>query len=198
MTTTTLREFMRLSMDTYEYPSSQIEEFGGIPQNTLYDYVSESFLNGLVNYGSNHVGFLLARYGIKKSTGIVGDGDPYNPEHYLPVTEAAYQEYADTASRQPHFQATGDDWLIYYETETSYFHIWYDRDCSDCCIARFSKYDLRTACGIDTPEAFIEAHIAEFRRTFFDGEGEYPGVSTVPVKILVRAAHPLRGWIRGG
>mgnify|MGYP003408681041 CR=1 FL=1 len=64
MTTTTLREFTRLSMDTYDYPSLQIEEFGGIPQNTRYNYVSESFLNGLVNYGDNHVGFLLARYGI--------------------------------------------------------------------------------------------------------------------------------------
>ena len=196
MTTTTLREFTRLSMDTYDYPSLQIEEFGGIPQNTRYNYVSESFLNGLVNYGDNHVGFLLARYGIAVAHAPTDASKPHGPEHYLPLTEAAYQEYANTASRHPHFQATGDDWLIYYETRTSYFHLWYDRDCSTCTIERFSKDDLRTACGIDTLESFIEAHTAEFRQTFFDGDGVYPGVSTVPVKILVRAAHPLRGWIR--
>lgn len=175
----------------FTYPGAQIQQFGGIPNNTSYEYVSSTFLDGLVNYGRNHVAFLLARHGLRKPEAeCVGNEDL----DYLEPTEENYQAFADAQSAQIHFKAANDDWFILYETDSSYFFLWYDQDCSDCIIERYCRESCVNA-GIENFDQFVEERIDLFKT---GGSFEFhPRPNNQPVSILVRAANKPRGWISG-
>lgn len=168
------------------YPGDLIQLHGGIPENTIYEYVSVEFLNGLVNYGRNHVAFLLARYGIDESVSL-------NPPDYMEVTEENYQRYANMVTRGDHWKLDGDDWLVFYETTSSYMFMWYDRDVSDCFIERYSKGSCADV-GIVNLEDFIKERLIQLRarKPVFR-----PKPKREVVDIIVRAANKLRGHIRG-
>lgn len=167
-------------MAEFMYPSEQIREFGGIPQNTIYEYVASSFLDGLVNYGSNHVGYLVARYGLR---------DEHDKQ--LAVTEDVYQAFANKSTVNPNFKAVGDDWLIMYQTESSYFFLWYDQDCSDCIIERWGKESCSEV-GVHTLDEFIAERLLKYEAhpvSCFDA------ATSQHVQLMVRAAHNPKGWI---
>jgi hypothetical protein len=194
-----LKDFPMLE---YDYPTDQIERSGGISQDTRYDYVASSFLNGLINYGKNHKWFLLARYGLEKPEAERVDDDDDNDANWIAPTEANYQAFADrvTADRMQCFKPIGDDWLVLYETEASYFFMWYDQDSSDCSVERFCRRSLADPVyGITTFEQFVEARISWFKEAHF-GESErcgyYPQGQTPQerVDILVSPAQQPRGW----
>ena len=168
-------------LDCYEFPRVQIQEHGGIPQDTSYNYVSSSFLNGLVNYGAGHVGYLFKRYELTDKDGNSLITDSMSATEI----EALYQRYADNAAANHHFSADGDDWLIFYGTDVSYMFMWYDLDCSDCSVERWSKQSC-SAAGVHDLESFIQERV----KLLLENWKEAP-------TILVRAAHPLGGWISG-
>jgi len=188
-------------MEEYDYPTAQIMRDGGIAFDTRYDYVASSFLDGLVNYGKNHVAFLLARYGLEKPEGERVDNDEDNDANWIAPTVENYQAFADAATAKHHFKAKGDDWLVLYETDNSYFLMWYDQDSSDCSVERYSRRSLaEPQYGIKTLDEFVEARIAMFREAHFRDDprgGYYPRGQTPQerVDILVRAANNPRGWI---
>ena len=151
-----------IQTDDFEYASSHIEESGGIPQDTTYTYVSNTFLNGLVNYGSNHRPFLIARYGIKEETDTGGTVNAISrvidrldsQDQQVAEVRRLYQDYADLAMGKTHPEFTGDDWLVFYSTCSSWIVMWYDQDCSDCSIERYSKESCSDV-GIETLDQFI-------------------------------------------
>lgn len=174
------------NVNHHMYPDDLIQLHVGIPENTIYEYVSVDFLNGLVNYGRNHVAFLLARYGIGTSIG-------YEPIRYMEVTEENYQRYADKVTAEHHWELKGDDWLVFYETISSYMFMWYDRDVSDCFVERYSKGSCADV-GIVNLEDFIKERLIKLRARDFMFR---PKPKRELVDILVRAANKSRGWIRG-
>lgn len=120
------REIDRLHLDTYDYPREMIQLHGGIPQNTVYNYVSSSFLNGLVNYAGIKIGYMLNRYGLKH----LEDEETY----------ASYVGITKWIDQQPHCSKFDhDDCILLGETESSYWCFWFDRDVSDCCVSRMEK-----------------------------------------------------------
>lgn len=136
----------------YEYPSEQIDEFGGIPLDTSYDYVADQFLYGLVNYGKNHRVYLMCRYGLNNEhqTGVADDD-------YVP-TEEEYKKFIDNKIMTRNNRLDGDDWLVMYETANSFFSMWFDQDSSDCSVDRWSK-DLCAQLGINTIDEFEAARV---------------------------------------
>lgn len=188
----------QINLQEFTYPTAQIQEFGGIPQDTSYEYVSSTFLNGLVNYGRNHIAYMLCRYGLlKPKDQWRNDAYPTDLDYQDPTVEA-YQAFADAATAKPHFKAEEDDWFVFYETDVSFMFMWYDQDCSDCVVERYSKESC-TSVGVNTLEEFVADWIAKFTSGPFS-DGYYPRCSggkdrKEPTKILVRAANKPRGWI---
>lgn len=177
----TLRLVAYLKM--YEYPGDQIQEFGGIPQNTIYEYVSSTFLDGLVNYGTGHRAWLMARYGLNNE-----EQSHIRDEDYVP-TEAEYRAFAKACTEATHFKPVGDDWLVAYETKESYMFLWYDRDVSDCSIERWSK-DMCMQWNIRTLAEFAADRIEAFKVN----SAERTKHRALANPILIEAG-PVRGWI---
>ena len=142
----------RTLLANYEYPSDQIAEFGGIPLDVSYDYVSDQFLYGLINYGKNHRAYLMCRYGLNNEhqTGV-SDAD------YVP-TEDEYKKFIDNKILSRNSRLDGDDWLVMYETPNSFIFMWFDRDVSDCSVERWDK-DTCAKLGINTIEDFEASRI---------------------------------------
>lgn len=105
----------------FSYAGNEIALHGGIPRNTSYDYVSSSFLNGLVNYCGIKRSFIINRYGLEDDK------------------LKTYSDVAAHLSTLPHTLKQYDDVLMFGETETCYWLFWYDMDCSDCNISRIDK-----------------------------------------------------------
>lgn len=110
------------SLDAFDYPSSQIAETGGIGQNTFYDYVSNSFLDGLVNYANIQKAF------------IVG-GDDLDRARYR-----THEELVASLNSQVHSKLNcGQDVILLGNTDKSFWLFWYDQDCSNCALLRIER-----------------------------------------------------------
>jgi len=57
-----MNDFWSLFKETEEYPKNVAER--GVPQDTLYKYISHTFLNGLINYVDEREAILIERYDI--------------------------------------------------------------------------------------------------------------------------------------
>lgn len=188
-----------IPMDEYEYAGAQVEEFGGIPQDTSYAYISNTFLNGMVNYGRNHRPFLIARYGIQKDPedeSIIERirDEKYDPLECLAEVRRYYQEYADAQFAEIHPVMRGDDWLLGYETLSSYIWMWYDMDCSDCCVARYSKESCADV-GITSLDQFVLEALIDWKDRSSDYCKDCAGLlEPVVVEPKVNAIH---GWLGG-
>lgn len=188
-----------IEMDAYEYAGSQVEAFGGIPQDTSYTYISSTFLNGLVNYGKNHHPFLIARYGISQpgQTMDVIDhakGTAGTPEECWEKVRQVYQAHADATLDEIHPVFGGDDWLLFYETSSSYIAMWYDLDCSDCSIDRYSKESCLDV-GIENIEHFVLEALLHWKENSMRYCWESTGLIR-PIVIQPEKTH-IRGWLRG-
>lgn len=194
--------------DSYEYPREQIEEFGGIPQNTEYTYVSSTFLNGLVNYGKNHRSFLVARYGLD-STQVdeAGTEESYfvhldakygsDNESLIAQVRQDYQAFADKSFGDDvhHTTYNQDDWIVMYETSESYVFMWYDRDCSDCSIERYSIESCIADAGIDNLDDFAVQRLALLRKHQTNFLARYNGIDEF--LVFEPKNNRTRGWISG-
>lgn len=179
-------EQLRRELYAFQYPGSYIQDHGGIPQNTGYECVSSTILNGLVNYGYGHVGFIIARYGLVdvKTRESIVDSSHEDPEK-------AYLDFATQLSKEVHFMADGDDWLILYETSTSYMFMWYNRDTSDCSVERWSKESC-VEVGVFDLEQFIDKRIDLLIKS-----SHHTLCQLFGRPIVVRAPHKLSGCISG-
>lgn len=152
--TTASEEFLAYFPIQEEYPKYVASEL--LPVNTLWEYVSNSFLNGIINYVAPVKAYVLGRY-------LRWDEDPdteiqiqeppgsFKWKKIKPKTKdelftalvvpgAVCHSNLDTA-----FQ---DDVLILAKApqadpkaQTLWVFFWFDRDCSDCCIGRFTTED---------------------------------------------------------
>ena len=105
-----------------EYPEEIAEK--GVPNNTIYTYVSTSFLNGYINYVEPMFAIMIERY---------VDLDTPKVRGFLEL-----QKWA------PHttYDSSPDDVWVIAETENCWWLFWSDRDVSDCCIGRLDKSKL--------------------------------------------------------
>lgn len=113
------KDFWELFPDSEEYPDNLAER--GVPQDTLYAYVSNTFLDGIINYTKVFATYVLA-------------------PGYGELSE--YEESIEDALSETHtkFHEFGlIDTVLLTETENSLWVFWYDADVSNCIIGRCDK-----------------------------------------------------------
>ena len=157
-------------IDVYEYPND--EQFFELKQNTEYVYVSSSYLNGLINYVKPLYLVCSQKYTyyeefdkiIEKLQKINMDAWPCSWYH------TDFSEIEDN---------------IYYlgETDSSYIIFNYDRDCSDCAIARLDKKDF----------TFEQAKIYMMEQAKYEAELYSYNVCNLR---YIELPNP-QGWIKG-
>lgn len=111
-------EFWDLFEFEFDYPQSVAEN--GVPENTLYSYISNTYLAGFINYVDPIKAVMINRYRT----------DGYN--HEEESTKINVRVHTDINTLQ-------DDVLVAAQTENDYWFFWFDRDSSDCVIGRFNK-----------------------------------------------------------
>ncbi len=101
-----------------EYPDDVAEN--ALPQDTFYEYISSTFLNGLINYVKIFATYLIL-----------------NKDQGEKVSEEAIEELR----KSPHTHLGNFDVMVTVlaETEDSFWVFCYDPDVSDCGIGRCSK-----------------------------------------------------------
>ena len=115
-----MKTIMSYFDETVEYP--QDIALNPIPMNTLWCYVSSTFLNGFINHVTPLKVFVLDRYEPDKT------------------------EKIKKLKRQIHTKLSqfGDDIIILSEIgENTYMFFWFDMDVSDCYIGRFETTDSK-------------------------------------------------------
>jgi len=108
--------FWKLFSNSEEYPDNLAER--GVPQDTLYEYVSNTFLDGIINYVE-----VFALY-------VLGPG-------YGELSE--YEESIGEALKATHtkFREFGLlETILLAKTKNSLWVFWYAPDVSDCFIGR--------------------------------------------------------------
>ncbi len=123
-----------------EYPEGVAER--GVPEDTLYAYISSTFLNGYINYVKCFYAVMIERYcdwgkDAKLSGGEIDIDDGEKPIDIEAVIATLKDDVHTDLSRCP------DDVLVLGETDTCYWFFWFDHDVSDCQIGRFKKDDIR-------------------------------------------------------
>ena len=127
-----------------EYPKNVAER--GVQNNTLYSYISNTFLDGLINYVDVFWACVIERY---------------------EVWDMQIMKETITAVSSNHhtkYSAYIDDCLLLAETDHCYWFFWYDRDVSDCMIGRMDKSIAIKADLIALTKAFVESHDAPIER----------------------------------
>lgn len=115
--------FFKLFKYNEEYPENIAER--GAPQDTLYEYVSTTFLNGFINYVKIFFVCVIERY-------VIWDENPDCFEAWNGVAKDFHPDYSHI----------GDDVLILAESPNSFWFFWSDQDSSDCMIGRFAKEEV--------------------------------------------------------
>lgn len=136
-----------------EYPRDIIDH--PLPLGVGYEYVSNSFLNGFVNYAKPIKAYVLERYypweyEFEKDEFSIKIREParsFQWVDFVPKTkDELYQKLCEPdrmchAKLDVDFQ---DDVLMLSVSEQgTYIFFWFDRDSSDCCIGRFVTDDPR-------------------------------------------------------
>ena len=149
---------------TVEYPRDVAEN--PLPFGTQYNYISSSFLDGFINYVTPVKAYVLARYvGWDEESWIEANNedDEFNTrdatgkwEKFKPKSkdELFIRMTTKGAISSPHLDYDfQDDVLILSRAgkrsiptiaglyTSIWYFFWYDRDCSDCSIGRFSTTD---------------------------------------------------------
>ena len=132
------------------YPAAKLTDI--LPEGVVWDYVSTSLLNGLVNYARHIRGWCLERYHkwedeLKDGDNIVnvrekGEWVKKKVLNYGELFNAATQPDAIAhANFSEHFK---QDVVLLSKAEndpTLYVYFWFDHDKSDSCIGRFRSGD---------------------------------------------------------
>lgn len=157
-----MSDFMKYFDMDIEYPSHVAIDI--LPWNTLWQYISSTFLNGLINYVKPIKIFVLGRYrGWDDECDKEGDcklrahiQEPPGSGNWIDFvgTKAQVFECATEPGRLYHTNLNmfGDDVLVLArpedefghwasELENMYYFFWFDCDVSDCFIGRFKTVD---------------------------------------------------------
>jgi hypothetical protein len=115
-------DFMELFDFCEEYPDNLSET--GVPQDTLFEYVSNTFLNGLINYVEPFFVCVVERY---------KDWDEENIDFkkWDKIASEFHTNYIDIMQ--------DDDIILLAESKNSWWYFYSDGDVSDCEIGRISK-----------------------------------------------------------
>jgi hypothetical protein len=127
------KDFIDYFEETIDYPHPTASE-NILPLGTLYSYISNTFLNGWINYVKIIAAQLISRY------------EPYKNN------QLSIENIQQNLDKYYHFDFNknlSDDVLILAKNEDKYepnyephwWFFWYDRDCSDCMIGRFKTED---------------------------------------------------------
>lgn len=188
-------EVINRNLDHHDYPTAQILRNGGIPTNTFYNYVSSSFLDGYVNYLENKTGYLLNRYGLDDE-----DIREYKlDEHAMQGSEAMYQAIAaryQNEEKRDQNVLKYDDVIVFAETEWDFWIFWFDRDVSDCSIARINKGDFQGLTREHLEKIYIENVVGNLGINYHTNNNEDSGDFPVYGEIQAKA-YPLGklGWV---
>lgn len=159
-----MRKFMDYFQSQEEYPEPTESM---LCLGLWYEYISNSFLDGWINYVELKEGRLLTRYQERDEN--LKAAEKFN--------EA--KEYHTRLGEQ-----LGDDVLILARSKTKqgieshWWAFWFDRDSSDCCIGRFETTDSD------------EDVIASFIKYADECSAEHS--QTTSIKLEPKA---FRGWI---
>lgn len=164
--------------DTVEYPTNVVGEI--LPINTLWSYISNSFLEGFINYVNIDCAYVLGRYqdwDAEFDEPIVLHGA--HPEQKSCTTKSEVFEFITTV-KQCHTKIWSfqDDVVLLSRARhdpSIYLYFWFDCDVSDCCIGRFQTHD--------THEQVVE----KFKKHVEDLDFDYPS-RELPVSCFT-------GWI---
>ena len=171
--------------ETKDYPDVFAGEI--LPDGTMYEYISTTFLNGFINYVEIQKAFLLARYarwndqdtdlGTREIS--IRDGGKWTK--FTGTKEENFQKLiAPGATFHSKLNDLSDDVVILAKTKNTneWVYFWFDCDCSDSCIGRFSTEDADEV----VIEAFSESCLS------FSDNGE---------KSREIPLHYFKGWIGG-
>jgi len=141
-----MNKFFDLFDDSEEYPSNE-RLLNGVPMNMLFEYVSDTYLNGFINYVDIKKVLLIQRY--------------WSEKEYGPWDEFVKKAIEKGSDFHTDYRIIEDDVLFLAESESSWWFFWNDRDCSDCFIGRIDKtkisYDDLEKALIE----FIEEHLED-------------------------------------
>lgn len=125
-------------LDSEDYPQNVAER--GVAEDTAYCYISNTFLNGFINYVDVIKAVVVERYTCPPDCDCInGNTDTCvvwdSPEFHERLKPMISNFHCD-------WSYSPDDVWILAETENCWWFFWYDRDCSDCCIGRANKQRL--------------------------------------------------------
>lgn len=126
-----------------DYPKEVAER--GVPENTLYCYISSTFLGGFINYVEPIKAVMIKRY---------RESDYDHAKEAENISSAVNTNIA----------LLQDDVLVAAQTENDYWFFWFDNDVSDCVIGRFSKSKCSESEYIEKFDKVAKEH------KWFDGE----------------------------
>ena len=176
------------NLESFQYPKEQILQHGGIPADTVYDYVVQDFVQGFVNHVSNHRIFLINRYGPAE-----------HRETTLEPNETYRQLYERLAKQASRFHikvGKYDDTIVIGESDSDFWIFWYDLDVSDCAVWRISKDTA--ALIVKDPKGdlyrwIVEAFTAHLRDTYDNWQHDF--AQPEPIIVEIEKPKPSFGWI---
>lgn len=124
--------FRELFPNEEQYPENIAER--GVPQDTYFQYVSHTFLDGIINYTEVCKGWLVITSGSGSTADHYSD-DVAEIEHLSAVYN---HQWHSTFSIFAHTKAYVKV-VILASTENSHWFFYYDPDVSDCSIGRCNK-----------------------------------------------------------
>lgn len=183
--------FLGYFEDSIEYPRNVASN--PIPMNTLWTYISSTFLNGFINYVEVVDAQLLNRYHQMDEYFNSAEDGPFAQYHdgngwVTPPDNLSKRALFDlyTQSKNsfhPKLNCFGDDVLILgrckndgnEEIKGMYMFFWFDQDVSDCCIGRFQTDDEESA-------------VIEKFHTYANKYLKYDAPSPIPISFF-------KGWL---
>ena len=150
-----------------DYPTSS-QLLDELTCGTMYNYVSSTFLNGLINYVTPLKIYLLERY------------ETFNQDKFDKII----------ANKQYHtkLDCFRDDVMLLGETDGYYWVFWFDMDCSDCSIGRASKLAYTKEEMLICFEEYVKSHIESNERPKDKDVECITGYHEIPLDFLM-------GWL---
>lgn len=131
--------------DRIEYPDDIAENI--LPYGTVWEYISSTFLNGLINYTEPIAWYVIDRYNSKDNiinNNVFNKNEDFNWYDW----EGTKEEYINTiinekiSTYHTDLNSFEDDVVILSKiSKNGYMFFYFDRDVSDCCIGRFETDD---------------------------------------------------------
>lgn len=149
-----MTNFFDVFDETFQYPDRE-QLLNGVPMNTLFEYVSSTYLEGFINYVNIKSVILIQRYWDKDKDDT---WDKFVKDS-IKEAEKSHTKYGDI----------GDDVLILAESDSSWWFFWNDKDCSDCEIGRIDKNKI----SLEDAKKLLIKFIESYKKDQSDITGEY-------------------------